>query len=90
MFIAFRFYLASSSGLGFEGCFKANLKEGQGKGFKQQSRTTTTSEMFYYLGVSKNNGTPKSSNLVGFSIINYKPSILGYNYFWNHPFKLTV
>ena len=31
------------------------------------------------MGVSKNNGTPKSS------IINYKPSILGYPYFWKHP-----
>ena len=29
-------------------------------------------------GASKNNGTPKSSILIGFSIINmYKPSILG-------------
>ena len=29
------------------------------------------------MGASKNNGTPKSSILIGFSIINYKPSILG-------------
>jgi len=36
------------------------------------------------LGVSKNSGTPKSSILIGFSI--YKPSILGYPYFWKHPF----
>ena len=28
-------------------------------------------------GVSKNGGTPKSSILTGFSIINYKPSIFG-------------
>ena len=38
------------------------------------------------MGVSKNNGTPKSSILIGFSIINhYKPSILGYPYFGNIP-----
>ena len=32
--------------------------------------------------ISKNRGTPKSSTLIGFSLINYKPSILGYPYFW--------
>ena len=37
------------------------------------------------MGVSKNRGTPKSSILIGFSIINYKPPILGYHYFWKHP-----
>ena len=42
---------------------------------------------FFHLGVSKNNGIPKSSILIGFSIINqYKPSILGNPYFWKHPF----
>ena len=39
-----------------------------------------------YSGVSKNFGTPKSSNLIGFSIINYP--ILGYPYFWKHPFRV--
>ena len=29
---------------------------------------------------------PKSSILIGFSLINYKPSILGYPYFWKHPY----
>ena len=34
------------------------------------------------MGVSKNRGkTPKSSILIG-----YKPSILGYHYFWKHPY----
>ena len=32
---------------------------------------------------SENNGTPKSSIFLWFSIIN--PSILGYPYFWKHP-----
>ena len=36
------------------------------------------------LDVSKNRGTSKSSILMGFSIINYKPSILGYPCFWKH------
>ena len=35
------------------------------------------------LGVSKNRGTPKSSILIG--VFHYKPSILGYPYFWKHP-----
>ena len=36
------------------------------------------------MGVSKNRGTPKSSILIGFSII-IRPSILGYTYFWKQP-----
>ena len=36
-----------------------------------------------HLGVSKNNGTPKSS--IFNRVFHYKPSILGYPYFWNHP-----
>ena len=36
------------------------------------------------MGVSKNTGTPKSSILIGFSI--FRPSILGYPYFWKHPY----
>ena len=40
------------------------------------------------MGVSKNRGTSKSSIFMGFSIINpYKPSILGYHYFWKHPYR---
>ena len=43
------------------------------------------------LGVSKNNGTPKSSILRGVSIIN-KPSILAGTtpYFWKHPYNLII
>ena len=40
------------------------------------------------MGVSKNNGTPKSSILIGF--FHYKPSILGYPYFWKHPYIATT
>ena len=36
------------------------------------------------MGVSKNRGTPKSSILIGF--FHHKPSILGYHYFWKHPY----
>ena len=43
-----------------------------------------------YMGDSKKSGTPKSSILIGFSIINYKPSILGYPYFWKHPYILGL
>ena len=35
------------------------------------------------MGGSKNRGTPKSSILIG--VFHYKPSILGYPYFWKHP-----
>ena len=36
------------------------------------------------MDVSENSGTPKSSILVG--VFHYKPSILGYPYFWKHPY----
>ena len=42
-----------------------------------------------YLGVSKNRGTPKSSILIGFSIINHPFwGTTWYHYFWKHPFHL--
>ena len=46
--------------------------------------------LYIYMGVSKSHGTPKSSILIGFSIINYKPSILGYPYFWKHPYIYSM
>ena len=36
------------------------------------------------MGVSKNRGTPKSSHFN--RVFHYKPSILGYPYFWKHPY----
>ena len=42
---------------------------------------TTCDEMYIHMGVSKNNGTPKSSILIGFSIINHP--FRGFSlYFW--------
>ena len=40
-----------------------------------------------YLDVSENSGTPKSSILIGFSIINHP--FWGTPYFWKHPFGIT-
>ena len=41
---------------------------------------------FLHMGVSKNKGTPKTSHLN--RVWNhYKPSILGYPYFWKHPYS---
>ena len=37
-----------------------------------------------FVGVSENSGAPKSSILIGG--FHYKPSILGYPYFWKHPY----
>ena len=39
--------------------------------------------LFQSLDVSENRGTPKSSHLN--RVFHYKPSILGYPYFWKHP-----
>ena len=41
------------------------------------------------MGVSKNRGTPKSSKIINFNrVFHYKPSILGYHYFWKHSYAL--
>ena len=38
------------------------------------------------MDVSKNRGTPKSSHFN--RVFHYKPSILGYPYFWKHPYTI--
>ena len=38
-----------------------------------------------YMGVSKNRGIPKSSILIGFSIINHP--FWGTTFFWKHPYR---
>ena len=56
---------------------------------KKRSLDEESSENAFFLGgggcymaVSKNSDTPKSSILIG--VFHYKPSILGYPYFWKH------
>ena len=41
-----------------------------------------------YMDVSENNGTPKSSILIG--VFHYKPSILGHPYFGKHPYSFEL
>ena len=38
-----------------------------------------------HMDISKNTGTPKSSHFN--RVFHYKPSILGYHYFWKHPYS---
>ena len=38
-----------------------------------------------YLGVFKKRGGPPKSSIFN-RVFHYKPSILGYHYFWKHPF----
>ena len=58
------------------------------KSSKRWSTWTTLKALLeVHLGVSKNNGTPKSSILIGFSII--KTIHFGYPYFWKHPFLFS-
>ena len=43
----------------------------------------------YIYGVSKNRGV--SPQIINFNrVFHYKPSILGYHYFWKHPYIYTV
>ena len=55
----------------------------------QMTPGETTSLLWFCwldMGVSKNRGTPKSSILIGFSIINHP--FWGYPYFWKHPYNV--
>ena len=41
-----------------------------------------------HMDVSENSGTPQ---IIHFNMVfHYKPSILGYPYFWKHPYKSTI
>ena len=55
-------------------------------GFQQNQQIAwpfnTVQYLHFHMEVSWNGGTPKSSILIGCSIINYKPSILGYPHWW--------
>ena len=55
----------------------------------QTISTIQTNKSVHYMGVSKNNGTPKSSILIGFSLINHP--FWGFSpYFWKHPIVETT
>ena len=64
----------------------AGLVTGQGAPEMMEGRRVSSVQgapgWLFDMGVSKNNGTPKSSILIGFSL-----SILGYPYFWKHPYR---
>ena len=54
----------------------------------QQHCGTTVVTSRQYMGVSKNNGTPQ---IIHFNrVFHYKPSILGYHYFWKHPYMNII
>ena len=79
--------------LGFQEPFMSTLNLGaqvwkfwnlaEAKGFSLKRRETWF--VLTHMGVSKNNGTPKSSILIGFSIINHP--FWGTPYFWKHPYR---
>ncbi len=48
--------------------------------------TTKFDNISWNMGVSKNNGTPKSSQFNRVFHPLFSPSILGYHYFWKHPY----
>ena len=50
---------------------------------EKKEKTCNISSPCRYMDVSKNSGTPKSSILIGFSIINHP--FWGTPYFWKHP-----
>ena len=50
-----------------------------------RGRGATCSTIVTHLGVSKNHGTPKSQIIHFNRVFHYKPSILGYHYFWKQP-----
>ena len=49
-------------------------------------RKTEQKQLKIEIGVSQNNGTPWYPQIIHFNrVFHYKPSILGYHYFWKHP-----
>ena len=48
---------------------------------------TVSNHAQFYMDVSSNGGTPKSIHFN--RVFHYKPSILGYPYFWKHPHSYT-
>ena len=52
--------------------------------FKAGKKKNASSKVSY-MDVSENSGTPKSSH--SSRVFYYKPSILGFPYFWKHPYK---
>ena len=69
------------------GCFVVDpLEQGSRPTDRKHTRLSQRDSKRFvvlYLGVSKNRGIPKSSN--SNRVFHYKPSILGYPYFWKHP-----
>ena len=61
---------------------EADPKGGGGEGCFTLEKKPRTGVSFGYMGVSKNNGTPKSSILIGFCIINHP--------FWGTPLFLET
>ena len=51
-----------------------------------QKKQTERSSIIKCMGVSENSGTPKSSHFN--RVFHYKPSILGFPYFWKHPYLI--
>ena len=52
----------------------------------QEELIGTHWKVYIHMDVSENSGTPKSSILT--RVFLYKPSILGYPYFWKHPYNV--
>ena len=65
---------------GFYGVVLTKMEARLDSGWKEIQPSKKWSEQ---MDVSENNGTPKSSILIWFSIINHP--FLGYPYFWKHP-----
>ena len=67
-------HIVCCRGAGFEYCLFSSRSLGKMNPFWRA---------YFQMGVSKNRGTPKSSNWK--RVFHYKPSILGYPYSWKHP-----
>ena len=68
---------------------KVSFNRGEGGAFVacggDQGEIGNNYFLFEYMDVSENSGTPKSPILI--RVFHYKPSILGYPYFWRYPYR---
>ena len=56
---------------------------------KLRGLSTTSVPISYCMGVSENSGTPQKIIHLN-RVFHYKPSILGYHYFWKHPYVVYI
>ena len=79
-----QFFVSPDDGCERSGAAEVDAGELQVSGDLTRPKPPPQNGGWFHMGVSENYGTPKSSILIGFSLINHP--FWGYHYFWKHPY----